>query len=168
PERLTDVLNRVGLLTMELPGQLHLPVGVQLLGSTAQSTTSPRCLQPCHGPLSNEGALEFSQGAKDMKDELAARGGGVDRLREGTKADPTSIQLGHQGNELGEGAAESIKPPHHQGVPHPQLLQRLDESRPLRSCAADGVSKDLLHAGGVQRIKLQGEILIISGDASIP
>src|SRR5206468_3117279 len=115
----------------------------------------------------NEIALKLRQGTKDMEDELPPRGGGVDLLGQGAKANPSLIELAHQRNELGKRAAEAIQPPDHQGVPHPEMIECLHQSRPLCLRPTLGIAVDLLAAGLLQRIKLQGEILVVSTDTSI-
>jgi hypothetical protein len=44
--------------------------------------------------LADEVAFEFGQGGEDVEDELAAGGGGVDRLLEAAKPDPLLCQPG--------------------------------------------------------------------------
>ena len=47
----------------------------------------PRRIEAGSGPLTDNPALEFGEGAKDMEDEPPAGGGGVDRLGERAQTD---------------------------------------------------------------------------------
>jgi hypothetical protein len=53
----------------------------------ARAAASPAVVQ-----LADEVALELGQGGKDMEDELAARGGGIDRILQAAEADATGGQ----------------------------------------------------------------------------
>jgi hypothetical protein len=48
--------------------------------SAAPAATGPGRGQPGAGPLADQVAFELGQGREDVEDELAAGGGGVDRL----------------------------------------------------------------------------------------
>jgi hypothetical protein len=47
---------------------------------------------PGGGAFADEVAFELGQGGEDVEDELAARGGGVDRLLEAAEPNPTLSQ----------------------------------------------------------------------------
>jgi hypothetical protein len=53
--------------------------------SAALAAAGPGGGQPGAGAFADEIAFELGQGGEDMEDELAARGGGVDRLLQATE-----------------------------------------------------------------------------------
>jgi hypothetical protein len=60
---------------------------------------------------------------EDVEDELAAGGGGVDRLLEAAEPDAALSQAGDGVDQMSEGAAEPVQFPDHQGVTGPELVQ---------------------------------------------
>jgi hypothetical protein len=56
-----------------------------------------------------------------MEDELAAGGGGVDRLLEAAEPDPTLSQAGNGVDQVPKGAAKAVEFPDDQGVAGAQL-----------------------------------------------
>ncbi len=72
-------------------------------------------------------AFEVGQGGKDVDDELAAGGGGVDRLLEAAEPDPALGQPGDGVDQVPQGAAEAVGFPDDRGVAGVQLVQDLGE-----------------------------------------
>jgi hypothetical protein len=64
-----------------------------------------------------------------MEDELAARGGGVDRLLEAPEPDPTLGEARDGVDQVPKGTTEPVQLPHDQGVAGAQLVQDLLEDR---------------------------------------
>ncbi len=58
------------------------------------AATGPGSSQPSAGPFPDQVAFELGQGGEDVKDELAARGGGVDRLLEAAESDAALGEAG--------------------------------------------------------------------------
>jgi len=56
--------------------------------AAAVATPSSGGSQPGAGAFADEVAFELGQSCEHMEDELAARGGGVDRLLEAAEPDP--------------------------------------------------------------------------------
>jgi hypothetical protein len=82
-----------------LPGHIHLLRHLRLVGGhdrgpAAVAAPSPGGGQPSAGAFADEVAFELGQGGKDVENELAAGGGGVDRLLQATGPDPTVGQAG--------------------------------------------------------------------------
>jgi hypothetical protein len=65
------------LISCEVLEHLDLLVG-EFLWPAAVSATGPGCLESCGGSLPDNLPLKLSQCAKDMKNQLAATGCGVD------------------------------------------------------------------------------------------
>ena len=119
PQRLADGRD-VGLAAVvERPRQRELLAITQLFRPPAEPSPGPRCGQSGLGALANEIALELSQRAEDVKDELAPGGGGVDLLGEGLEANSPLGQRRHHLDQMLEGAAQAIEAPDHEGVPGP-------------------------------------------------
>jgi hypothetical protein len=82
-----------------LPGRIHLLSHLELVGghhwrSAAVAAAGPGGLQSRGGAFADEVAFELGQGGEDMEDELAARGGGVDRLLQAPEPDAAVGQAG--------------------------------------------------------------------------
>src|SRR4051794_11422524 len=82
-----------------------------------------------------------------MEHELAPTGGRIDLLLEGAKAHPPRLELPDGVDEMGERAAEPIKPPHHEGVAGSEMGKRLGEARSVRDGPGDRVGVELLTTG---------------------
>ena len=87
--------------TVYCPDRYISPATPDLVGShdrrpAAVAAADSGGLQSCGGAFADEVAFELGQGGEDVKDELAAGGGGVDRLlqaatRRSPTAAPTSL-----------------------------------------------------------------------------
>jgi hypothetical protein len=131
---------------------MHLSIRRKLSWSAAELAARSSCSQACDGALPNQVSLKLSQGAKDVEDQLAARGRGVDLLSGALKADAPLIEGGDQVNEMAKGTAESIEAPDHQGVTRSELLKDPGQGGSVCTGAGDGVLKDALTAGTVEVI----------------
>ena len=65
----------------------HLLGGIQLLGSSTLPTTRSGRGQSRSGSFPDQFPFKLGQSPEDVEDELAARGRGVDLLREALEAD---------------------------------------------------------------------------------
>jgi len=72
-----------------------------------------------------------------VKDELAAGGGGVDRLLQAAEPDAAVGESGDGVDQVAQRPAEPVQLPHHQGVAGAQLVQELLEGGPV-GAGADG------------------------------
>jgi hypothetical protein len=75
------------------PRAVHLLGHLDLVGghdrrSTTVAAAGPGRSQPGAGPFADKVAFELGQGGEDVEDELAAGGGGVDRLLQAPEPDP--------------------------------------------------------------------------------
>ena len=104
---------------------LKLVAGVVLVGQ--QRLPGPGGGQPGAGPFADEVAFDLGQGREDVEQELAAWGGGVDRLLPAPEPDPTFGEAGDGVDEMTEGAAEAVEFPDGQGVAGAQLVEELLE-----------------------------------------
>ena len=96
-----------------------------------------------------------------MEHELAGRGRGVDGLRERAQPDAAGPELGHDLDQVGQGAAEPVEAPDHQPVAARQVLEADLQARPVVS-ATGGlvlVGVALVDAGGAQGLPLQAGAL---------
>ena len=89
------------------------------------ATPGPGGGQPGGRAFADEVAFELGQGREDMEDELAAGGGGVDRLLEAAEPDPAVGEAGDGVDQVPEGAAEAVEFPDDQGVAGAELVQEL-------------------------------------------
>jgi hypothetical protein len=123
--------------------------------------------QPRAGAFADQVAFELGQGGKDVEHELAAGGGGIDRLLETAEPDPTLGELGDGVDQVAQGAAEPVELPDDEGVAGAQLVQELGEDGPVGAGAAGRLDKDAVAAGGLQGVDLELWLLVSGGDAGI-
>ena len=93
PKGRGDCGHRVLPRAVHLPGHLGLGGGHHRRPTTA-AAPDPRRRQPGGRAFTDQVAFELGQGHEDVEDQLAARGGGVDRLLQTPEADPTLGQAG--------------------------------------------------------------------------
>jgi glycine/D-amino acid oxidase-like deaminating enzyme len=103
--------------------------------------------QPSGCAFADEVAFEVGQGGEDVEDELAAGGGGVDRLLEAAEPDPAISQPSDRVDQVAQGAAEAVEFPDDQGVAGPELVQELLENRAVGAGAAGGLGEHPVAAG---------------------
>jgi hypothetical protein len=123
--------------------------------------------QPRGGAFADEVAFELGQGGEHVEDELAAGGGGVDRLLEAAEPDPEIGQAGHGVDQVAKGAAEAVQLPHDQGVTGAQLVQELLEGGAVDAGAAGRLGEHPVAAGALEGVDLEVGLLVGGGDASV-
>ena len=107
PEGHGDRRNRV------LPGAVHLLghlgfVGGHDRGAAAVAAPGPSSRQSSGGALADQVAFELGQGGEHVEDELAAGGGGVDRLLEAAEPDAALGQSSDGVDQMPQGATEAV------------------------------------------------------------
>jgi hypothetical protein len=123
--------------------------------------------QPGARALADQVAFELGQGGEHVEDELAARGGGVDRLLEAAEPDPTVGQSGDGIDQVPEGAAEAVQFPDDQGVAGPQLVEELLEGGAVGAGAAGRLGEHSVAPGTLERVDLELGLLVGGGDAGV-
>jgi hypothetical protein len=99
-----------------------------MMASTADAWQEPDSTTGCAPWMRGPGrqvALELGQGREDVERELAARGGGVDRLLEAPEPDAALSHAGDGVDQMPEGAAEAVQFPDDQSVARAELVQDL-------------------------------------------
>ena len=81
------------------------------------ATPGPGRGQPGSGAFADEVAFEFGQGREDVEDELAAGGGGVDRLLQAPEPDAAVGEAGDGVDQVPQRSAEPIHFPYDQVSP---------------------------------------------------
>jgi hypothetical protein len=142
-------------------------VGGHDRGSAALAAAGPGGGQPGAGAFADEVAFELGQGGEDVEDELAAGGGGVDRLLETAESDPTLGEAGDGVDQLPQGAAEAVEFPDDQGVAGAELVQELLEGGPVGAGAAGGLGEHPKAPSRGEGVDLEVRLLIGGGDAGI-
>jgi hypothetical protein len=85
------------------------------------ATPGPGGGQPSGRAFADEVAFELGQGGEHVEDELAAGGGGVDRLLEAAEPDAAVGEPRDSVDEMAERSAEPVEFPDDQGVAGSQL-----------------------------------------------
>jgi hypothetical protein len=149
---------------MHLLGHLQLVGGHHRRPATV-APAGPGRGQPGASAFADKVAFELGQGGEHVEDELAARGGGIDRLLEAPKADPALSQAGDGVDQVPQRPAQPVKLPHHEGVAGPELVQELLEDRTVAAGAAGGLGEHPVAAGRVEGVDLELGLLVGVGDA---
>ena len=124
------------------------------------ATPGPGRSQPGAGSFADEVAFELGQGREHMEDELAARGGRVDRLLQAPEPDPALSQPGDGVDQVPQGAAEPVQFPDDQGVAGAELVQELGEGGSVGAGAAGGLGEHPIAARSGQRVDLEVGLLV--------
>jgi hypothetical protein len=90
-----------------------------------------------------------------VEDQLAAGGGGVDRLLQAAEPDAAVGQAGHGVDQMPQGPAEAVQFPDDQGVAGPQLVQDLLEDGPVGAGAAGRLGDHPIAASTLQGVDLE-------------
>jgi hypothetical protein len=78
--------------------------------------------------ISNNLPFKFSQSAEDVEDKLSATGCGVDILLQGLKPYPLLMKRCDRVDEVSEGPAKPVKPPHYKRISFSQVAESLCEA----------------------------------------
>jgi hypothetical protein len=140
-------------------------VGGQHRWATTPAATGPGGGQPSAGALADEVAFELGQGGEHMKDELAARGGGVDGLLQAAEPDAAVGQAGDGVDQVTQRPPEAVEFPDDQGVAGAELVKDLFEGGAVGACAAGGLGEDPVAAGRGEGVDLKVWLLVGGGDA---
>ena len=116
PQHLTDLRNRIALVSGKRPKLLDLP-RTQCPRSAAESAASPGRRKACECPLPDEVPLELSERSEDMEDQLPPARTGVQLLLQALEVDATALQVLDGVDEMPKRAAETVQSPHDKGVP---------------------------------------------------
>src|SRR5687768_336418 len=96
------------------------------------------------GPLPDQIPLELCERPEDVEDKLAATRGGVDLLLQRPEPHAPLTKPCNGCDQVRQGAAEPVQPPHHQGVPRAKVGEGATEARPVCGGTGCGVCVDLL------------------------
>ena len=102
-----------------------------------------------------------------MEHETTSRGRGVDVLLQGDEANATGLEDVNLVDEVADGAAEPVKPPHDKGVAVSGVVQQLGELGALGECAGAGVGEDPVAAPASERVDLHPGVLVTGGNAGV-
>jgi hypothetical protein len=114
------------------------------------------------GAFADQVAFELGQGGEHVEDELAAGGGGVDRLLEAAEPDAAVSQPGDGVDEMPEGAAEPVEFPDDQGVARVEL----GAGGAVGAGGAGRLDKHPVAAGRGEGVDLELGVLVGGEDAS--
>ncbi|VAY89286.1 hypothetical protein CARN8_6010012 [mine drainage metagenome] len=102
-----------------------------------------------------------------MKLQLTGRAPRLDLFHEALESDALALKLGDDLHQVGQAAAEAIKPPHHKGVPGAQRLSALLKLRPVGGLPAAGLFVDDYAPGLLERVALQVQVLVFRRDSGV-
>jgi hypothetical protein len=110
---------------------------------------------------------EPCQGGDHVEGQLAAGGGGVDRLLQAAEPDAAVGQARDGVDQVPQRPAKPVQLPHHQGVAGAELVQELLEDWAVGVGAAGGLGEDPVAAGALQGVDLEVGLLVGGGDAGV-
>jgi hypothetical protein len=102
-----------------------------------------------------------------VEDELAAGGGGVDRLLQAAEPDAAVSEAGDGVDQVAQGAAEAVEFPDDQGIARAQVVEELGEGGAVGAGAAGGLGEHPVAAGRRELVDLELGLLVGGGDAGI-
>lgn len=85
---------------------------------------------------------EFGQGGEDVEDQASTRGGGVELFVQGPEPDLAATQVGDDGDQVLQGAAESGQLGDYEGVALEQMIESLGQSGTVGVLAGELVLVD--------------------------
>lgn len=166
PEDVTDLRNGHVLLRIQPLRGLHL-ISRQGRGPATGPTASSSGNQTGVGALPDQVTLKLGQRREDMEDQPASRRSGVDRLLQRPEPDAAFGQHVQLIDQVPNGPAQPVKPPHDKGVPRPDLVEELVELRAMLKGPRHRVDEHPVTAGPIQGIDLQSRVLVVGGDARV-
>jgi hypothetical protein len=95
-----------------------------------------------------------------MKNELAAKRGGLDVLLQTLEANIALLQVGDRVDQMAQGPTQSVKLPDNQGVARPQLVENLAQLGALVDRTAGSVGEDPIATGSLERVELEVRVLV--------
>lgn len=114
----------------------------------------PRGCQALPSPLDDELTNEFCERSEDVEHQPPTRGGGVERLVQRPEPDPAPAQLGDQGDEVLQGARESIEAGDNESVTGTHVGQAGLQLRAVGVAAEELVGEHLGAPDVAQRAEL--------------
>ena len=167
PERLADGGDVGFPAGMQPFGECDLLGVNQLLRAAANPSAGTSRRQTGIGALLDQGPLELGQRPEDVEDQLAAGGGGVDRLGQRAKPDALRFQPVDGRDQVLERATQAIEPPDHDRVARTHIGEGGVDAGARGGGAGRDVGEDLATAGDGESVLLQIEGLVPGGDAGI-
>jgi hypothetical protein len=117
--------------------------------------------------LDDELPDESGEGGEDVEDQPSARGGGVELFVQRSEPDVVAAQVGHDGDQVLQGAAESGQLGDHEGVAFEELIESLGQAWAGSVFAGELVAVDALAAGFGQGVDLAVEVLVAPAGARV-
>src|SRR5208283_983880 len=133
-------------------------------GTTAAATAPPSCSEPGLDPLLDQRPLELGEGAENVEQEFALRGGRVHLLGQRAESDAARLEIGHRGKKVRQRSAEPVQLPDDQAVASLDESQRLGETGMIAAAAGGPILKQvaLVDPGGEKRVTLQVQNLSVT------
>jgi hypothetical protein len=128
---------------------------------------SPGGVEPFVSSFHDELPDEFGQGGEDVEDQASTRGGGVELFVQGPEPDLAATQVGDDGDQVLQGAAESGQLGDYEGVALEQMIESLGQSGTVGVLAGELVLVDAFAADRGQGVDLAVEILVAPAGAGV-
>jgi hypothetical protein len=161
PELPRDLGRRHGAGDQHGAGRPDLRL-IQCRRPATDPATSPRCLQSCSGALPQDVQFHGAQGRTDDEDEAAGRGRGVDGLVEGSEADPPSLKVLRDVDQMPEAPGNPVQAPTHDLISRSGHLQKARQFRAVSPSPGPRLDENPITAGLTKSIKLEGMVLLVS------
>jgi hypothetical protein len=134
---------------------------------TPLTAAGPGRGQPSGRALADEVTFELGQGREHVEDELAAGGGGVDRLLEAAEPDAAVGEPRDSVDQMPQRPAQAVELPDDQGVAGAELIKELLEGWAVGAGAAGGLGEHPVATSRGESIDLEVGLLVGGGDAGV-
>lgn len=142
-----------------LRGELRRPPAYSTVGACRAQTGG--------SSLPNKVALHFGKRRHDMEKEPSGRCGGIYAVGQADEVDARVFQFGDQFDELPHGPPKAVQLPDYEAVTAAKMRPEVLQPRPVASGAAAVLSEYAIAPGALERLDLQVQALVASGNASV-
>jgi hypothetical protein len=118
-------------------------------------------------PFADQVALKLRERLEDVKHQLAARCGRINRFGDAQESDPLGLESGHQLDEVLERPPQPVEPPDRQHVARAERIVHTLQAGEFLLAATGRDLDDLLAPGPLQGVTLQVKILFRCRDSRI-
>lgn len=141
--------------------------GVMTVGRPSLWPRARAASRPSWVPSTMSSRMNSSKGGEHLEDQPSARGGGVELFVQRSEPDVVAAQVGHDGDQVLQGAAEPGQLGDHEGVAFEEVFESFGQAWADGVFAGELVAVDALAAGFGQGVDLAVEVLVAPAGAGV-